>query len=63
MLVFVGRKMQDYCGVALALEESALVLTGRATRVPYRRVNHGTERATTVITIRLLSWPCHALPG
>ena len=35
----------------------------RATRVPYRRVNHGTERSATVTAIRLLTWPCHALPA
>ena len=35
----------------------------RATRVPYRRVNHGIERTTTVTAIRLLSWPCHAPPA
>jgi NADPH:quinone reductase-like Zn-dependent oxidoreductase len=35
----------------------------RATRVPYRRINHGTERSATVTAIRLLSWPCHALPA
>jgi hypothetical protein len=34
-----------------------------ATRVPYRRVNHGTERVTTVTAIQPLSWPRHALPG
>jgi hypothetical protein len=34
-----------------------------ATRVPYRRVNHGTERSATVTAIRLLTWPCHALPA
>ena len=28
----------------------------RATRVPYRRVNHGTERTATVTAIRPLSW-------
>jgi NADPH:quinone reductase-like Zn-dependent oxidoreductase len=33
----------------------------RATRVPYRRVSHGTERSATVTAIRLLTWPCHAL--
>jgi NADPH:quinone reductase-like Zn-dependent oxidoreductase len=35
----------------------------RATRVPYRRVNHGTERSATVTAIRLLTRPCHALPA
>jgi NADPH:quinone reductase-like Zn-dependent oxidoreductase len=39
------------------------LLARRATRVPYRRVNHGTERVTTVTAIRPLSWPRHALPG
>jgi hypothetical protein len=29
----------------------------------YRRVNHGTERTTTVTAIRPLSWPCHAPPA
>jgi NADPH:quinone reductase-like Zn-dependent oxidoreductase len=29
----------------------------RATRVPYRRVNHGTERSATVTAIRLLAVP------
>jgi hypothetical protein len=31
-------------------------------RVLCRRVNHGTERSATVTAIRLLTWPCHALP-
>jgi hypothetical protein len=31
-------------------------------RVLCRRVNHGTERSPTVTAIRLLTWPCHALP-
>jgi NADPH:quinone reductase-like Zn-dependent oxidoreductase len=35
----------------------------RAIRVPYRRVNHGAERSATVTAIRLLTWPCHALPA
>ena len=35
----------------------------RATRVPYRRVNHGAERSATVTAIRPLTWPCHALPA
>jgi hypothetical protein len=31
--------------------------------MPYRRVNHGTERTTTVTAIRPLSWRRHALPA
>jgi hypothetical protein len=40
---------------------SAFVLTGRATRVPYRRDNRGIERISTVITIALMSWASFAL--
>jgi hypothetical protein len=42
---------------------AAFIVPGYATRVPYRRVNHGAERTTTVTTIRPLSWPCHPLPA
>jgi hypothetical protein len=42
---------------------ATFIVPGYATRVPYRRVNHGTERTTTVTTIRPLSWPCHPLPA
>jgi hypothetical protein len=31
---------------------------GRATRVPYRRVNHGTQRTTTVTLTPPMSCPC-----
>ena len=45
--------------VARSHVRGAIVASGRATRMPYRRVNHGTERAITVTAIRSLSWPCH----
>jgi NADPH:quinone reductase-like Zn-dependent oxidoreductase len=35
----------------------------RATRVPYRRVNHGTERSATVTAIRLLAGSAHRAPA
>ena len=44
------------CAVADRSRRTSRLLGRRATRVPYRRVNHGTERATTVAAIRLLTW-------
>jgi hypothetical protein len=57
------RRTQLSSAVAGRIRRTSRLPARRATRVPYRRVNHGTERAITVTAIRPLSWPCRALPA